>query len=152
VTGIDCLDVVAERRTVLEGTMHTQDNCRLHLKQITEFKDDAGFDLIWLEQAFHRLEPRTEALKRISALLRPGGKVIFSEANALNPLLQLLLNASAGSKKVLTVETAQDKLMWGNERIFSRGSLARLLKAVGIDQESSIYYLLLRASWTYFSQ
>jgi 2-polyprenyl-3-methyl-5-hydroxy-6-metoxy-1,4-benzoquinol methylase len=150
VTGIDafqhCLDVVAERRTILEGTMHTQLNCRLHLKQITEFEDDAGFDLIWLEQAFHHLEPRTEVLKRISALLRPGGKVIFSEANALNPLLQLLLIRQRGFKKVINVDTAQGKLMWGNERVLSRGSLARLLKAVGIDQESSSYYRMFPAS------
>ena len=144
VIGIDpfqhCIDATAERLDVLQRTIGRKLNCALRTAQITEFEDDSGFDLIWMEQAFHHLEPRAEVLKKIAELLRPGGRVVFSEANALNPLLQLQLLRARGFKMFITVETSRGKVIYGNERVLSRGSLRRLLANVGIEQISSRYY------------
>jgi 2-polyprenyl-3-methyl-5-hydroxy-6-metoxy-1,4-benzoquinol methylase len=149
VTGIDafqhCVDVSAERLDILQKALGHKLTCSLKTAQITDFEDDAGFDLIWMEQAFHHLEPRGEVLHRIAKLLRPGGRVVFSEANALNPALQLWLVRVRGFKKLITVETDRGKVVWGNERVLSRGSLKRLLKGVGIEQESSRYYRIFPA-------
>ena len=93
-----------------------------------------------MEQAFHHIEPRAAALKQIAGLLRPGGHVVISEANALNPLLQLQLLRARGLKMVLTVQTKQGTLVYGNERVLTRGALSRLLGAVGIEHVSSRYY------------
>ena len=101
--------------------------------------------MIWMEQAFHHLEPRAKVLKQIAKLLRPGGRVVFSEANALNPLLQLQLLRARGFKMFYTVETGRGKVIYGNERVLSRGSLKRLLRGVGIEHVSSRYYRLFPA-------
>ena len=139
ITGIDafqhCVDATAERLDVLQRAIERKLKCSLKTVQITDFEDDAGFDLIWMEQTFHHLEPRAEVLKRIAKLLRPGGRVVFSEANALNPLLQLQLLQVRGFKMFVTVETNRGKVIWGNERVLSRGSLKHLLEEVGIEQE-----------------
>jgi len=149
VTGIDafqhCVDVAAERREVLRRLLGRNLKCLLRTVQITGFEDDSGFDMIWMEQAFHHLEPRAEALKRIAKLLRPGGYVVVSEANALNPLLQLQLLRARGWKEFVTVETAQGTLVYGNERVLTRGSLRRLLCDVGIEQVSSRYFRIFPA-------
>jgi 2-polyprenyl-3-methyl-5-hydroxy-6-metoxy-1,4-benzoquinol methylase len=144
VTGIDafqhCVAVTAERLDVLQRTIGRKLKCSLQTAQIIDFNDDAGFDLIWMEQAFHHLEPRAEVLKQIAKLLRPGGSVVFSEANALNPLLQLQLLRVRGLKMFVTIETDRGKVVWGNERVLSRGSLKRLLRKEGLEQVSSRYY------------
>ena len=98
-----------------------------------------------MEQAFHHLEPRAKVLKQIAKLLRAGGRVVFSEANALNPLLQLQLLRVRGFKMFYTVETDRGKMIYGNERVLSRGSLKRLLRGVGIEHVSSRYYRLFPA-------
>ena len=153
VTGIDafqhCIDVSVERLDVLQRVMGSKLSCSLKAEQITDFDDDSGFDLIWMEQAFHHLEPRAEVLKQISKLLRPNGRVVFSEANALNPLLQLQLIRIRGFRKFVTVETGHGKIVWGNERVLSRTSLKRLLRGVNIEHESSRYYRVF-PSWSKF--
>jgi SAM-dependent methyltransferase len=153
VTGIDvfrhCVDVATERLDVLQRATGRKLRCSLVTAQLTEFDDESGFDLIWLEQAFHHLEPREEVVRRIAKLLRPGGHVVFSEANALNPLLQLQGLRMRGLKTCVTVETELGEVSWGHERILSRGALKRLLGRVGIVQVSSRYYRLF-PSWSIF--
>jgi 2-polyprenyl-3-methyl-5-hydroxy-6-metoxy-1,4-benzoquinol methylase len=126
-TGIDvfghCVDATTERLDVLQQAIGRKLNCSLQNVQITDFEEGSGFDLIWMEQAFHHLEPRANVLKQIAKLLRPGGRVVFSEANALNPMLQLQLLRARGLTMFLTVETARGKIIYGNERVLSRGSL-----------------------------
>ena len=155
VTGIDvfrhCIDVANERLDVLQRISGRKLKCSLRNAQIKEFDDDSGFDLIWLEQAFHHLEPRAEVIRRIAKLLRPGGHVVFAEANALNPLLQLQGLLMRGLKTRVRVDTERGNVMWGNERVLSRGALKRLLGGVGIVQVSSRYYRLF-PSWPIFEQ
>ena len=61
-----CVDATAERLDVLQRAIARKLRCSLKTVQITDLEDDAGFDLIWMEQAFHHLEPRAEVLKQIS--------------------------------------------------------------------------------------
>jgi 2-polyprenyl-3-methyl-5-hydroxy-6-metoxy-1,4-benzoquinol methylase len=153
VTGIDafrhCIDVAAERRDVLRRLLGRDFTSTLQTVRVTEFEDESGFDLIWMEQAFHHLEPRAEVLQRIARLLRPGGYLVASEANALNPLLQLQLLRARGLKMILTVETGQGTLPYGNERVLTRGALVHLLGTVGIEQVSSRYFRVFPA-WPAF--
>lgn len=107
---------------------------------IIDFEDDAGFDIIWMEQTFHHLEPREQVVRKIAALLRPGGRVVLSEANALNPLIQLQLLRYRGLKTVVEVSSPAGPVLWGNERILSRPSLAKWLGSVGISEEAARYF------------
>ncbi len=65
---------------------------------------------------------------------------MLSEANALNPLLQLQLFRSRGFKMVLDVPSEHGTVMYGNERVLSRRRLARWFQKVGIKEESARYY------------
>jgi SAM-dependent methyltransferase len=144
VTGIDafphCVAATKERLEVLQRLTGRTLDCSVKLIPITKFQDPDGFDLIWMEQAFHHLEPRAAVVEQIASLLRPGGRVVLSEANALNPLLQLQLFRSRGFKMTIDVETEQGVVIYGNERILWRGALARWFYRVGIEQESVRYY------------
>lgn len=144
VVGIDafayCISTTDERKKVLEDATGRKLDCVTKLVPITAFEDREGFDVVWMEQAFHHLEPRPEVVTRIASLLRPGGRVILSEANALNPLLQAQLLKARGFRMYVDVQTDYGSVLWGNERILSRGALARWFQSVGIEQESARYY------------
>jgi SAM-dependent methyltransferase len=144
VTGIDafphCISTTMERLEVLQRLTGRTLDCSVKLVPLTKFQDVEGFDLIWMEQAFHHLEPRAAVVERIASLLRPGGRVVLSEANALNPLLQLQLLRARGFKMTIDVQTEQGLVIYGNERVLWRGALARWFRRVGIDQESARYF------------
>jgi SAM-dependent methyltransferase len=144
VTGIDVFPqfvaTTTERLGVLERLTGRTFDCSIKLSNLIEFQDADGFDLIWMEQTFHHLEPRTAVVDRIASLLRPGGYVVLSEANALNPFLQLLLIRRRGLKPIRYVETGKGKVIYGNERILWRGALARWFRRVGIEEVSSRYF------------
>ncbi len=144
VTGIDafphCVRTTAERLDVLQAGIGRTLDCSVRTVPLLTFEDAEGYDLIWLEQTFHHLEPRAEVVARIASLLRPGGRVVLSEANALNPLLQLQLLRVRGLRMTMAVETDQGRVVWGNERVLSRGALARWFRGHGVEQESAAYY------------
>jgi SAM-dependent methyltransferase len=144
VTGIDafphCTAITTERLEVLQRLTGRSFDCSVKLVPLTEFQDADGFDLIWMEQAFHHLEPRAAVVERIASLLRPGGRVVLSEANALNPFLQFQLFRARGFKMTYDVNTERGLVIYGNERVLPRGILARWFRRVGIQQESARYF------------
>ena len=98
---------------------------------------DGGFDIIWMEQAFHHLEPRQTVVAHLAALLRPGGWLVISEANGWNPLLQTQLFLQRGPRTVIryTDEDGREH-QYGNERVLSAMALSHLLSDVGIERQS----------------
>jgi len=145
VTGIEFLDenfLIAEARLQILNSYRSQEmTCRFENCSIVEFQDKQGFDVIWLEQAFHHIEPRAVVTEKIANLLKPGGHVIFSESNALNPFIQALLFRRRGFKTITTNYNKDGKQVpWGNERILSARSLVRLMAKAGLDKESVRYY------------
>ncbi len=144
VTGIDvfpnCVATATERREVLQRLTGRQLDCSAKVASITEFEDAEGFDLIWMEQAFHHLEPRAAVVEKIASLLRPGGHIVLSEANALNPLLQYQMFRVRGFKTIVNSATERGPMVWGDERILWRGALAGWFRRVGIEQVSARYF------------
>ena len=84
-------------------------------------KDLKKFDIVWLEQAFHHIEPREEFINKISNLVKDDGFLIFSEANARNPLIQLLLYKSLNNK--IFKDNDGKNHLYGDERIISLNRL-----------------------------
>jgi SAM-dependent methyltransferase len=146
IVGIDafehCVATAAERLDVLERSIGRRLNATPKVAPLLNFEDSAGFDLIWMEQAFHHLEPRAAVVERIAKLLRPGGRVVLSEANALNPFLQLQLFMIRGLKLTYEVPSPNGTVIWGNERVLWRGALARWFRKFGVEEELSRYYRL----------
>lgn len=98
--------------------------------------DAEGFDLIWMEEVFHHLEPRGRVAERIAELTRPGGLVVIAETNALNPLVQLSLLRARGLPKVRTfTDDGGRERQYGVERVTSARRLARLFEDRGFETE-----------------
>jgi 2-polyprenyl-3-methyl-5-hydroxy-6-metoxy-1,4-benzoquinol methylase len=134
ITGIDItedlLRVARARKRVLEEALRRPLHCQFLSRSLLDLEEDS-FEMIWMEQAFHHLEPRAEVVKKLASLLRPGGRLLISEANGWNPALQANLFRLRGFNTVITV----NGVSWGNERILGASALGRLLESQGIRRQ-----------------
>jgi SAM-dependent methyltransferase len=102
-----------------------------------DFEPAEPFDLIWMEQTFHHLEPRQDVYPKLFSLLKPDGSVVISESNALNIPVQAQLFFRRGFKTRVRVRDPQGHWVeYGNERITTAGALSRGLRAAGFRIES----------------
>jgi SAM-dependent methyltransferase len=148
VVGIDInqdrLRVARDRLGVLEELSGKPLQCRFEARSIFDLGEGPGFDIVWMEQAFHHLEPRARVLEQLPRLLAPRGVLIVSEANAWNPLVQLQFALKRGFRTVGEYEDAAGrKHPYGVERILTPLSLARSLRTVGVETTSVRYFRLL---------
>lgn len=144
VLGIDIREdrvaVARARQAVVERAIGAALDCRFEVQTLLDV-EPAQFDVVWMEQAVHHLEPRAQALDRVVELLAPGGHLVVSEANAANPLLQLQLFLRRGWKTVGTlVDAAGRRHPYGNERVLRGSTLARELDRRGVRRQSLRYF------------
>lgn len=146
VVGIDIqssrLDVAKERLEILESQSDKKIQCRFSLESVLnhEITHD-GYDVIWMEQAFHHLEPRDQIVKKITSLLKPGGRLFIAESNFLNILIQLVLFKKRGFKTIKTFTDENGEIsQYGDERIISSKSLSKLFKLNGINTITIDYF------------
>lgn len=134
------LEVARERKKILEDKTNKKLRLQFEHKSIFEMGDDEKFDLIWMEQAFHHVEPRNKIYGLISNLLKPKGVIIISEANAFNPFLQLQLIKKRGFKTIKYVEDKNNKIIYGDERITIPQVISHCFSKVGIQEESVRFF------------
>lgn len=98
VTSIDVkpqrLNVALERKKILEEQFRFQLDLKLLNYDFFEFYNEnrsEKYDIVWMEQTYHHIEPRKTLIPAIKDLLKKGGYIVFSESNALNPIIQLNL-------------------------------------------------------------
>ena len=132
----DMLAVAQQRQAWLERRTGRRLDCRFLDRSILETGDLAPFDIVYAEQAFHHLEPRAEVVRRMAGLVAPSGRLIISEANGWNPLVQLKLLGLRGTTTIIT----RDGHSWGNERITVPAALIRQFGKHGLERESLDYY------------
>lgn len=140
----DRLAVARERRDYIHKNVKSID---------AEFIDEnifnlpasySGFDVIWMEQAFHHIEPREQLAAKLSKLLKPGGRVVISEANAYNLALQLLLYRKRGTNTLIEYTDKEGVLhAYGNERITTASRIAKLFAAEGFETISCRHFRVL---------
>jgi SAM-dependent methyltransferase len=112
-------------------------------RNLLDLPADGGFDIVWIEQAFHHLEPRAAVVRHLAGLLRPGGHLVVSEANGANPLLQLQLFLRRGWRTVATyTDEAGVPRPYGNERVLGAARLARLFAQAGVACRSLRWFRL----------
>ena len=102
------------------------------------------FDLIYMKDTFHHLEPRDEITAKIASLLRPGGRVVIVEPNAWNPLIQLQMFRIRGFNTILTMtdKATGEEFIYGNERLLFGSTLKRLFYKAGIDGSARTFRVL----------
>jgi 2-polyprenyl-3-methyl-5-hydroxy-6-metoxy-1,4-benzoquinol methylase len=124
----DLLAVAQTRLGLIERQAREKLRCEFRLTSVLEVDEADRFDIVFLEQAFHHLEPRAEVVAKLSRLVAPGGHVILSEANGWNPLLQARLFKSRGTN---TIVHYQGRL-YGNERLTVPIALFRNFRPYGL--------------------
>jgi SAM-dependent methyltransferase len=113
-------------------------------KSLFDYEVERPFDLIWMEQAFHHLEPREKVYGKLLSLLAPGGKLVISESNAWNPPMQLLLFKRRGFKtKTSFIDSQGRRIEYGNERITTPGAMRRGLTRSGFSVKSIRHFRML---------
>jgi len=131
VLGVDIdkerLFCASERKKVMERELGITINCEFSESNVLSLPLDRKFDLIYLEEALHHMEPRPEIIKRISGLLRDWGVLIISEVNPYNPLMQIRVCRKRGFRTIQK-RLGQDskECLYGVERIISARKVARL--------------------------
>ena len=143
VTGLELngqrLRAARGRQSLLEELRGSPLPCRFLQGSLFDDDLDLGgdpFDVVWMEEAFHHLEPRSRVGERIAALVSVGGCVVVAETNALNPLVQLSLLHARGLPKIRTLADDRGRTHeYGVERVTSARSLARLFEGAGFRTE-----------------
>ncbi len=107
-----------------------------------------------MEQTFHHLEPRDEMVKKCAGLLRPGGWIVISEANALNIPLQLQLFFRRGFPKIKEMQGSDGRVhLYGDERITTAQAIKGRFKKNNIIPISVRYFRMFpnKSFFDYFS-
>lgn len=139
----DRLGVARSRLAVLGREAGRSLDCAFENRSLFDLEPRGDFDVIWMEQAFHHLEPREQVLKLLPRLLAPNGVVVISEPNAWNPLVQLDFFRKRGFRTVVEYEDAEGQThLYGNERILPPRRLVRHLRSVGLQPLSLRYFRL----------
>ena len=137
VLGVDLdanrLEVACERKHILEAILRKPLTCEFIRASILDLDISKTFNLIWLEEAFHHLEPRNEIVTLLFRLLKPGGYIVVSETNALNPLIQLSLLRKRGFKTIRSyMDNDGVEHPYGNERIIRASTMKKLFEKEGV--------------------
>lgn len=145
VTSIDIkserLEVAQKRLGVLEEGCGKKIECQFKNVSVLDLPESAKYDIIWMEQAFHHLEPRDKVCEKISKILKPGGHVVISEANAWNLLIQVLLFKRRGFNTICEFTDENGiKHLYGDERVLTPGSMKKTFRKFGIECDSIRYF------------
>jgi len=160
VTSIDVktkrLKVALARKNFLEDKFSLKLDLEFLNSDFFEFHknyDSELFDVIWLEQAYHHIEPREKLIPALRDLLKDNGYLIFSEANGLNPFLQirLFIYRAIGFKSIFkgykTVDTwinsRGDVQLYGIERITRKSTLKKSLRKNNFAIKSEKFFRVL---------
>jgi SAM-dependent methyltransferase len=128
----DRLNAARARQAVLHTVLGRDLDLDFAATPLLELKSQT-FDLVWLEQTFHHLEPRAAVVPHLARLVAPGGHLVISEANALNPLLQAELLWRRGLPRVARQPGPEGQdMLYGVERVTTAGAIQRAFAAQGI--------------------
>lgn len=133
------LDVANKRKHIFNKKYNKEINVNFELKNI--FEVSGKFDIIWLNQAFHHMEPRKKIIEKLDSLLSADGYIIFGEANGWHPLVQAGLLKARGFKTIVNLELEDGTTIpYGNERITTPKNLKKLFNEYKFSSISNRYY------------
>jgi len=99
------------------------------------------YDIIWLNEAFHHIEPREQFLEMIPNLLKKWWKIIISEPNAYNLINQAFFFKHRWFKTIWKIKLDNwEEIIFWNERIIFPFKLRNILLEKWIKCESERYF------------
>lgn len=143
------IDIASDRLEVAQERLEVLKNKGLNLKvkfdkkSIFSLPDHERYDVIWMNQSFHHIEPRIMVFKKISRLLKKNGVVVISESNGYNIFSQIRLFLKRGirTKKIRT-DIDGSKHLYGVERITIPRYIEKKFKKNGVEPVDIIYHRL----------
>jgi 2-polyprenyl-3-methyl-5-hydroxy-6-metoxy-1,4-benzoquinol methylase len=150
VTGVEphmpYVRVARARQAVLERALGRRLPLTILTRSVLDLEPGEGFDIVWMEMTFHHLEPREAMVRHITRLLAPGGRLIISEVNGLNPLLQAQFFRQRGFRTLGTIPGPDgEPIPYGFERVLTAGRLVRHFRAAGLAEVEATHFRLLPA-------
>lgn len=135
------LAVAAARQALVERIIDRKLDLEFRAASVFELQPPPLFDLVWMEQTFHHVEPRARLYAALGALARPGGHVVIADTNGWNPLIQASLLRERGLRTIVD-RTLPDgrRLHYGQERISIPAALARGFAKAGFERRSVRYF------------
>lgn len=136
--------IARTRQAELERVLTRPLRCRFEYTNLLDYDDPSGYDVVFLQETFHHIEPRKTAVDRLARLTRPGGLLIFQEANAWNPFLQARLFRHRQFRTIVEKPNPDtgETYPYGNERILTAGQLTRLFRPYGFRSHSQHFRTL----------
>jgi len=135
------IEAATRRKTILEQEIGRPLECEFRRVSVLDLEEEESFDLIWAEQAFHHLEPREAVVDKIASLIKPGGHIVISEVNALNPFLQFQLFLARGLNMYFThVDEDGKEILIGRERIITAYRLKQIFARRHVRCKSIRYF------------
>jgi len=127
------VEVATEQLRYIESIIGKKLSCVFIRSDITKFVPQFKFDVIFMQETFHHLEPREEVVSWLKTNLNPEGIIIFEESNALNPFIQFFLFKVRGFNtiKIKIDKDSGERYIYGNERILTPNRIRRLFHQTG---------------------
>lgn len=133
------LDIATRRLAILSGLVPVR--CEIRRQNVLDL--EGQFDVVFMREAFHHMEPRAKIVHKLAALLRPGGLLIIEETNGYNPLIQFKYLLTRGLRTVVTKRWPDgSSYLFGNERITTDTNLSCLFSPFGIKGQATYFRIL----------
>lgn len=154
VLGIDLnknrINCAKYRKSYYENLLNKKIDVKFKLQNIFKYKEKDKFDIIWIMESIHHIEPVLKVLEFCYNLLNSDGRIIICDPNGLNPLIQIVLFFKRGlklHKKVFDPEDNQE-IAYGNENIFTSFGIVKMLRKKGFKIEEISYQRFLPLFYT----
>ena len=141
--GIDMHQLSFEIATKRLDILTRTEKIRCQIKKQNLLDLHGKFDVIFLRETFHHLEPRSQIVAKLAALLAPGGKIIIEETNGYNPVVQLKYFLVRGRNTVVTKRPSDGMAyLFGNERITTPNNLSKLFAPHDVTGNAEYFRIL----------
>lgn len=141
VHGIDVksifFEICSTSRKALEKVVNKKLNVNISNLNLLDLDENNKFDLIFMKDTFHHLEPREDIVSKINKLLNKNGRVIIIEPNAMNPMIQYQMFKIRGLKTIVEKQDPKTgkKFIYGNERLITGKNLYKIFQMYNIDSK-----------------
>lgn len=136
------------QRDILEQSIGRKLDCRFECANIMNAELKEQYDVVFMQEAFHHLEPRNTVVGIIDRVLKPGGILLCQESNAYNPVIQAKLFKFRQAQTIIERKEPEsgEVFLFGNERILTAGQMTRRFARVGIQCKRTRFFRILPTS------
>ena len=149
VTGVDITaeraNTARARQVAYEQRLGRSLNLRFLEQDVFTVLDTHKFDLVWVMEAISHIDPAERFLDSVYKSLGSSGYLVVSDSHLLNPAMAWYvykLRRQGIAERTEKVASSGESFSYAQERLFTVGQMARLLKSTGfrsVDSQLSVF-------------